>query len=229
MKILNGNKTTLSKQIVENILDKIKAGELGPGDKLPSEKELVEIYDVNRNSVREALRTLDIMNVIYIQQGKGAFVTSLETELLVEHLDFVFMIEDSAIYNLFEARRILEPEMAAIAAIRATDEEIKKMIDFLSKEDKEDIDADLHQMIIEITKNPILIRFMNSIWSLLDISRKKTSVLPGVEEKTYKHHKLIVNAIVEHDPELAKKYMKEHIDFIESSYLQSISVKGKLV
>ena len=75
--------TILAEQIVQSILEDVKAGRLKPGDKLPSEKQMLAIYQVSRGPVREALRTLRIMKVIDIKQGKGAFVTTLDSGLLL--------------------------------------------------------------------------------------------------------------------------------------------------
>lgn len=223
MQALGDNKAILSEQIVKQIIEDIKKGVLRPGDKLPPEKKLIELYKVSRGSVREALRTLKIMNVIDIQQGKGAFVTSLEASLLVEHLEFVFMLEETTIFNLFEARRIIEPELAAIAAIRASDEEIAEMRELIQGE--EGVDIELHQKIAEATRNPILIRFLSSVWSLGEISRQRTSKLPGVKEKAYRGHTQLVDAIEEHNPEKARKLMREHIAFVEANYRRSAGPK----
>ena len=211
MQALGDNKAILSEQIVKQIIEDIKKGVLRPGDKLPPEKKLIELYKVSRGSVREALRTLKIMNVIDIQQGKGAFVTSLEASLLVEHLEFVFMLEETTIFNLFEARRIIEPELAA---------EMRELI-----QGEEGVDIELHQKIAEATRNPILIRFLSSVWSLGEISRQRTSKLPGVKEKAYRGHTQLVDAIEEHNPEKARKLMREHIAFVEANYRRSAGPK----
>ena len=115
-------RAVLSEQIAQKIIDEIKAGVLSPGDKLPSEKQLIEKYQVSRITVREALRTLKVMNIINIKQGKGAFVSSVDISLLIDHMDFVSLLEKTTVLNLFEARRILEPEIAALAAQRITEQ-----------------------------------------------------------------------------------------------------------
>lgn len=219
------NKEILSEQIVEYIMDSIKKGELNPGDKLPSEKQIVEMFGVNRNSVREALRILKILNIIEIHQGKGAFVTSLETGLLVKHLNFVYTLDEESIDELLEARRILEPEIAAIAALRATEEDIAQMKLRLNDVEYQ-TDHELHQIIVESTRNNILIKFLLSVWELGKMSRKITSEIPGVKEETHIKHLRLVEAIENRNPELAKKEMSDHLDFIIENYNKYVSGKG---
>lgn len=133
--------------------------------------------------MREALRTLKVMNIINIKQGKGAFVSSVDISLLIDHMDFVSLLEKTTVLNLFEARRILEPEIAALAAQRITEQEIEDLRALLTQDN---FDVILHQKIAECTKNPVLIRFVASIWTLSDMSRRRTSKIPGVKQKTYK-------------------------------------------
>ena len=117
----------LSKQITEQLLAMLKERQLRPGDKLPPERELAAMMQVSRPSLREALRALMMMNVLEVRQGAGTFVTSLETELLVEHLDFVVSLDDSSLPDLFEARKIVELGIVGLAAQRITEEELAEL------------------------------------------------------------------------------------------------------
>lgn len=215
MATLGDIKVTLSEQIVQKIMDDIKSGVLVPGEKLPSEKKLIEKFQVSRITVREALRTLQVMNIIDIQQGRGAFVTSTVASLLIDHMDFVSLLSQSTIDNLFEARRILEPEIAAIAAERITDEDIQELQSLL---EQDNYDIKLHQKIAECTKNPVLIRFILSTWSLGELSRQMTSRLPGVKNTAYDNHVKLVEALSARDKELSRKLMTEHLQHVEDSY-----------
>lgn len=206
----------LSEEIVKNILEDVKKGKLKPGDKLPSEKQMLEIYQVSRGPVREALRTLRVMNVIDIKQGKGAFITSLDPGMLIEHLEFVFDLDTSTVFNLFETRSIFEPEIAYLAAIRATKEEIDGLRKIAAQGYQ--VDIILHEMIAKAAKNPFLLRFVSSITHLGEMSRNKTSQVPGVPQKAHEQHLQLVNAIAKHDGELARRLMREHLDFVVASY-----------
>ncbi|MEZ4768608.1 MAG: GntR family transcriptional regulator [Caldilineales bacterium] len=111
-------KSAIAEEISARLLTLIQEKQLKPGDKLPPERELAATMQVSRPSLREALRALALMNVLEIRQGDGAYVTSLEPDLLVEHLDFVISLDDSTIHHLFEVRRILETGIAQLAAQR---------------------------------------------------------------------------------------------------------------
>ena len=117
----------LAEEISTRLISLIKEKLLQPGDKQPPERELAAMLNVSRPSLREALRALAILNIIEIRQGDGTYVSSLDTELLVEHLDLIFSLDDSTILQLFEVRKIFEPEIAALAAARITADQIQAM------------------------------------------------------------------------------------------------------
>ena len=108
-------KEVLPDKIVDRLLTLIKDRQLEPGDRLPPERELAVTMGVSRPSLRAALRALAVMNVIEIRQGSGAYITALEPQQLMAHLDFVFSLNDSTFLQLFDARRIIEVGIAALA------------------------------------------------------------------------------------------------------------------
>jgi len=221
-------KSAISEDITARLLAMIKEGELKAGAKLPPERELAEIMKVSRPSLREALRALSIMNIIEIRQGDGTYVTSLEPELLVEHLDFIFSLSDSTIIELFEARKIVEVGLAAMAAQRITDEEIEKLEDCLahSIENVDDhteflkADVELHETIVEAARNTFLKRFMGSIYNLGRVSRSRTVEIPGVVEQVVEDHRAIVYALKAHDSEKARQAMLQHLNNVEARLRQ---------
>ena len=97
----------------------MKAGRLRPGDKLPSERDLAERFRVSRPTVREAMRGLSVLGVIEIRHGGGAFVTALDAADLLKPLNFFLSLSDVSIERLYEARVLIESELAALAAERA--------------------------------------------------------------------------------------------------------------
>src|SRR5438067_5760864 len=99
----------------------ILRGELQAGQKLPPERELAAQLGVSRSSLREAIRALIALNILESRHGNGTFVTSLDPELLAEPIDFVLKVNESALDALFEARKVVEAGVAALAAERATD------------------------------------------------------------------------------------------------------------
>ena len=221
-------KSAISEDITARLLTMIKEGELKPGAKLPPERELAEIMQVSRPSLREALRALSIMNIIEIRQGDGTYVTSLEPELLVEHLDFIFSLSDNTIVELFKARRIVEVGLAAMAAEQITDEEITKLEICLAHAIENvdnhtaflQADVELHEAIIDAARNPFLKRFMASIYHLGRASRSRTVEIPGVVNQVVEDHQTIVAAMKARDPEKARQAMLQHLNNVETRLLQ---------
>jgi GntR family transcriptional repressor for pyruvate dehydrogenase complex len=216
-------KSVLSDQIANRILQMIRDKQLNPGDKLPPERELAAMMTVSRPALREALRGLAMMNVIEIRQGAGAYVTTLETAQLVEHLNFVFALDDSTLLQLFDARKIVEVGLIELAAQRITDEEIGRLeqsvtLSAQSFNDPETFlqaDLDLHMQIAQIASNPVLIRFMESIHQLGIASRRRTARLDGMTERTVADHRRIVAALKTRDVAGARQAMLDHLANVE--------------
>ena len=216
-------KDVLPKKITTRLLSLIKEKHLKPGDKLPPERELAVMMQVSRPSLREALQALALMNIIEIRQGDGTYVTSLEPGLLVEPFHFLFALDDSALLGLFEARKIVEVGLVALAAQRITAEEIAGLELCLAKslQAAEDPDAflqadlELHKKIALAARNPIMQRFMDSISQLGLASRARTNYLPGLTQQSAKDHCLIVAALKARDVEAASQAMLQHLNSVE--------------
>ena len=222
------DKDTLWEQIAARLLSMLKEKQLRPGDKLPSERELAAMMQVSRPSLREALRALSMMNVLEIRQGAGTFVSSLEPELLVEHLDFVLSLDDSTLIKLFEARKILEVGIVGLAAERITETEIEALEAGLvrSQETVDEpgaflqADVELHRKITQAAQNPILSRIIDSISQLSFASRQRTVEISGIREQTIEDHRAIVAALKARDPEAAQQAMLQHLSNVEQRLTQ---------
>src|SRR5512134_2290152 len=129
--------TRIYEEIVRQIKSMISEGRLKSGDQLPPERDLAEKFLVSRTSVREALRSLQSRGLIEIRAGEGAFVRDVSVEALIEPLALVILPHREAVGELFEARRLIEPSIAALAARRATREEIAEMDRILEDQAKE--------------------------------------------------------------------------------------------
>jgi GntR family transcriptional regulator, transcriptional repressor for pyruvate dehydrogenase complex len=215
----------LPERIAARLLSLIAERKLRPGDKLPPERELAATMQVSRPSLREALRALAMLNIVAIRQGSGTYVSSLKPEVLIEHLDFVFALDDSTFTELLEARQMLEPGLAAAAAIRATDDELARLRACVGRavahvDDPEVFlaaDLELHQIISLAAHNQIIARFMDSLTRLGMASRRRTATLPGVRAQSVQDHQAIVDALLRRDAEAAANIMRQHLETVESS------------
>jgi len=217
-------KDVLSEKIVERLLSLIREKQLRPGDRLPPERELAPLMGVSRPSLREALRALSVMKVIENRQGSGTFVTSLKPELFVNHLDFIFTVNDATFLDLFEARKIIEVGLVALAAHGLSAGQLAGLEDCLKRsaasvEDPETFlqtDLELHGRILEAAHNRTLALFMGSINQINTASRRRTNALPEVRRQTLKDHRAIVAALRARDPEGAARAMRDHLNHVEA-------------
>jgi len=148
----------------------VSAHELTAGQQLPAERVLAERFQVSRNVVREALRSLAAMNVLEIRHGIGVFVASLDIDSLVEPLEFALTLEKGTFESLTEARLLLEPGIAALAAARASKRDIAVLRRLL--EDSEAsvaeptlflaTDIALHNHVVGMSRNPVLARVVHN-------------------------------------------------------------------
>lgn len=218
-------KTAIAEEISARLLFLIKEKQLKPGDRLPPERELAASMEVSRPSLREALRALAMMNVVETRQGDGTYITSLAPDLLVEPLDFVISLDDSAMHHLFEVRRLVEVGMASLAARRITDKQIDALETLLAESRlvQDDplaflaVDLSIHETIAEAAGNPLLKRIMSSLSRLALASRRRTGVMPQVRQRSVDDHRAIVAALRAHDDEAAAQAMLEHLDHVEHS------------
>ncbi len=210
-------------QIVTRLLDLIQHRHLGPGDRLPAERELAGAMGVSRSSLREALRALTVLGVTEMRHGTGTYISSLEPELLVRHLSFVLALSEQGFDQLFEARKVVEPAIAALAATRIDDATLDRLDALVARAgavmDNADAfmvaDVDLHDAIRAASGNAILGRFMESIAALGVASRKATGAKPEVRERALADHRAIVAALRARDPEAAAAAMRRHIEHVQ--------------
>jgi GntR family transcriptional repressor for pyruvate dehydrogenase complex len=210
-------------QIVTRLLDLIQQRHLGPGDRLPAERELAASMGVSRSSLREALQALTVLGVTEMRHGTGTYVSSLEPDLLVRHLSFVLSLSDQASDQLFEARKVVEPAMAELAARRIDDGTLDLLDACLDRAaaavgDAEAFmraDLELHDAIRVAAENAVLGRFMESIRTLGLASRRRTGARRAVHEQSLKDHRAIVAALRARDPDAASVAMHRHIENVE--------------
>ncbi len=206
--------------IVAQIEHRIVAGDLKVGDQLPSERELAEQFAVSRIAVREAVKTLCEKGLLEIRPGRGTFVAN-GTEGILRHSFGMLMQFGSAdsSSNLVEVRELLEPELAALAATRITDEQIVPMLEAVEAMDKAldnaevfvEADLDFHLALAQATQNPIIPILLNPLIHMLREQRKRIALADGGLRRGQYHHKRILAAVMQHDPQAARQAMQAHL------------------
>ncbi|GAA3633692.1 FadR/GntR family transcriptional regulator [Microlunatus ginsengisoli] len=211
-------------EAIGKIRDLIRSGGLRPGDRLPPEKELSSSLGLSRNSLREAVKALEMINVLDVRRGDGTYVTSLQPRTAMDAMSFVLELRaDETILDLLEVRRILEAAAGAKAAARITPPdlvELRRLLDEVGPESEvEELvanDVAFHRRIADIGGNEFL-------GDLLDVVAGRTSRVrvwrgitqSGAIERTLGEHALIVAALELADPALVSARLISHVSGVE--------------
>ena len=223
MEILPVRSTRIYEEIVRQIKALITEGKLRSGDQLPPERELAAEFKVSRTSVREALRTLESIGLIQIRPGGGTFVRDVSVESLIEPLALSILNQKEAFSELFEARRLFEPAIAALASRRATNDEINEMERILEDQAKEVAtgrtgiaqDAAFHAAIANSTHNRAISRIVAALMDLLAQSREETLQTPGRPKRSHQDHLRVLRAIKARNHRMSHRAMLDHLNTIE--------------
>ncbi|WP_315967830.1 FadR/GntR family transcriptional regulator [Planotetraspora sp. A-T 1434] len=216
---------------IDRIKDMIISGELAPGDRLPKEADLAERLGLSRNSLREAVRALALINVLDVRQGDGTYVTSLEPHLLLDALSFVVDFHrDDTVLQFFQVRRILEPAATAMAATQMSDtdiENLRKILDSLPPEPSVEQlvanDLEFHQRIAAGSGNAVLCSLIESLSGPTTRARVWRGLTQeGALGKTREQHVAIYEAIAARQPEVARAWATVHVAGVEEWLRQAL-------
>ncbi|MFF2177685.1 FadR/GntR family transcriptional regulator [Lysinibacillus sp. NPDC058147] len=220
-------------EVSEILYEKIRAGELKPGDRLDSVEQLAEQLQVSRSAIREALSALKAMGLIDIKQGSGTFVKSNQSNQLDFPLSTAILTNKQDISHLLEVRKIIEVGAAASAAIHRTEEDIQSMMQILDEmkqvhgdgELGEKVDFQFHATISAASQNPLLATILDQVSGLMIETMKETRRIwlyskNITSEKLYDEHMQIFLAIKQQNEELAKHAMASHLSNVEKVLMQ---------
>jgi GntR family transcriptional repressor for pyruvate dehydrogenase complex len=216
---------SVTDEAIEKIKQMIVSGELGPGDRLPREPDLAAHLGLSRNSLREAVRALALVRILDVRQGDGTYVTSLESDVLLDAMSFVVDLhQDSSVLHILEARRILEAEASALAAQRITDDQVAELRELLATsaryatpEEFVDHDLEFHHRIAIASGNPVLTSLLDSLASRTSRARIWRAVTDaGATERTLSEHGAILDALARHRPDLARALAIAHLAGVEA-------------
>ncbi|MGC5011097.1 FadR/GntR family transcriptional regulator [Streptosporangium sp. DT93] len=209
---------------IDRIKQMILSGELVPGSRLPKEADLADRLGLSRNSLREAVRALALINVLDVRQGDGTYVTSLEPRLLLDAMSFVVDFhQDDTVLQFFQVRRILEPAATAMAATSMSETgiaELRGLLDGLpadpSVEQLVANDLEFHQRIAEGSGNAVLCSLIESLSGPTTRARIWRGLTQeNALEKTREQHGAICDAIAARRPEVARAWATVHIAGVE--------------
>ncbi|MGE5398376.1 MAG: FadR/GntR family transcriptional regulator [Chitinophagales bacterium] len=210
-------KRSLPEEVANQIQNLIRKGHFKANDQLPPERELAEILNVNRSTIREALRILEVMRVVDIRQGEGAFINVRES-MSIESIVFQFMFEDGldleSLRDVFEAVIYIEIAMIKLATHRASPEEVQELVDFNMREVTDGFaewDKEFHLLIGRLAHSSVLHRIANTYWIILERYAGALHEKPGNYELAWQHHCQLADFIINGQHEEAAQLMEEHL------------------
>jgi len=208
-------------------LERLILKKLQPGDKLPAERELAEMLRVSRGSIRDAIRSLELMGLVEPRQGVGTVVCEVSAESLISPLTGLLVRQEQHITQLLDFRKMLEPSLAARAASRATAEEIAELESILARQEEKigrgelaiDEDSEFHYNVAVASNNSVILKLLDILMDLLRDTRERSLQMEGRPQKSLTGHRRILAAIKRHDTEGAKVAMRRHIEDVEKIVL----------
>lgn len=217
-------KTRVPENIIEQVQDLVASGRLSPGDRLPSERDLARRFSVGRSAVREAMRAMESLGLIEARAGEGTFVSQPpDGRSGRDPVSAALIHEWNTQRKLFEVRRVIEPDLAALAARRATREQLERLRIILDEQEAEirhggtsiKQDSGFHYALAEATGNEVLVRIVDSLMDLLLQTRQESLQNPERRVKSLGQHRAILRAIEARDAKTAERQMLDHIQGIE--------------
>lgn len=223
-------KTRVFEGVAQQLQRLIVDGTFKPGDRLPPERELAERFAVGRSSVRDAIRTLELVGLVVPRQGEGTVVADVSPDAVVTPLASVLLRKRELIAELLDIRKMIEPALAARAAVRASDEEIARLEDVLRRqrermlrgESTVEEDSEFHYVIALAAKNGVVRSVLDVLMGLLRETRALSLQTRGRPRRSLAGHQRVLDAIKRRDPEGAERAVREHVEEIESIVLKRL-------
>ncbi|MCA3749103.1 MAG: FadR family transcriptional regulator [Rubrobacter sp.] len=217
------DKRALSERVISQIADAVIQGELKPGQRLPTERELAEQFGVSRTVVRDAIKTLSGRGMLRVRQGAGIFVATSEERM--ERELGLLPLEGAGLRDLFEVRKVLEAQAAEWAAQRRSAHHVERLRRILreAREHQDELavlserDARFHVGVAEASQNLVLVRVMLTLLDLLAASRLRSLGIPGRPQLSLEQHARVLEAIEQRDPHEARRAMLFHLASVEAA------------
>jgi GntR family transcriptional repressor for pyruvate dehydrogenase complex len=223
-------KTRVFEDVARQIQHLIVEGTLNPGDLLPPERQLAERLGVSRNSVRDAIRALEVVGLIVPRQGEGNVVADVSPEVLVSPIATLLFRKRKLVAELLEFRKMFEPAVAARAADRATAVEIEHLREILERQRRKSRDgestvqedAEFHYALAIAAGNSVVRALLDVVMELLRETRARSLQVEGRLERSLEGHQRVLDAIEAHDAGAAERAVRQHIEEIEAIVLSQL-------
>lgn len=224
----------VSSQIADQIRTSILAGDFSPGDKLPPERTLAEMFGVSRPSVREALNVLASAGFVESNQGGGTIIKSLMETASAPPLSGLIRLQQDRALDVIEVRKCMESWTAFYAAQRALPEDIRRMETIIAGmkrnleglQPSEDLDANFHIVVARATHNIVWLHLMQNIFDAMKEFQQsvwRAVYITGDDHHLlYQHHRVIFEAIEAREAEKAREAMMTHLTFAEQRSIDFI-------
>ncbi len=212
-------------KVIDYIKHQIREGSLTLGSKLPAERELSQILGISRNSVREAIRTLDIMGVISSQQGAGNYLTGNFENNLVESMSMMFLLNQIDYQQISQLRRGLEMQALMLAIDNITDGQIRELagvleeLEHTTEENNIILDKKLHYTIAIASQNTLIVSILQALSDLIDqfISDLRREIISSPDSRIilWEAHNAMMKSLVTRDKNLAYEAINKHFGIID--------------
>lgn len=220
-------RSKLYQGIVEQIETLLEKGQLRPGDQLPPERALADQFQVSRASVREALRTLELLGIVETRAGGGTFVRRVAPDDLARPLQ-TLIARGHTLQDVIEFRGVVEPAIAALAATRITQAQLDELRDVLVAQQAKvaaaatyaDEDTRFHELIGDAAGNELLTTMLGVIWDVLRTSREQWLLTNARAHASLEAHHRVYDALARHDAEAARQASAEHIRAVGEGILK---------
>lgn len=220
-------RTTLSEQVAMQIASMISSGRWKDGDRLPSEADLCRMLHIGRSTLREALRSLAFVGMVRMRAGEGTYVSHGPSRLLERIFAQGMLVTEQAVTDLCETRILLETEMAALCAQKATDRELRELRRAVEEMAAGvngpisaflNLDLGFHLSIADASKNQVMAQLLRTIRELLKEYIVKSLQLANAPQLACEGHRKILRALKEHNPHKARVAMREHLRKFQRGY-----------
>ena len=219
------------KVVFDYFKNKILSGEIGIGYKLPAERDIAEQLGVSRNSVREAIRMLEMMGVVESLQGSGNYICCDPHGYFTQSFNMLMVLRDISYNEIFDTRRAMEFEALTLAVQNITQEELERLHDVLQQMDEPmslksnaKLDVEFHRILIQASHNTLMIYLTQLMSDLLDIFIKnlRTSILADRRraKALRASHWDIYNALLTHDAARAYEAMEQHFEIVKEHVIK---------